>query len=483
MLGGNRLSFDNEIYLRIFDINTNKILRNQLSLIIESVLAIQADISFGFDFLKLQAIISRTNLLRKSQLYGGKCCEKHRNCDLCNSGHCIDLITHDEMKVLWQDNYEDNLNLIKKAIKETDGLIITYENNLIDARFSYTCGGGTENSENIIHSKVIYLRRVLCNYCQKSPEWKKIKELSIDEIEQKLGIKFPTIDTGKNSSSIKGFIENIERDETGRVSSLKIGGKNFTGLEAVKLLGLESTRFNISPVSIRFITRGKGDGLGLCQWGAKEMLQNGSTIEEVIEYYYTGTKVTKAIKPSIKKPLLNKKIMLDAGHGGHDSEDAIAFNGIREKDLVLYITKILKTMLEDLGVTVYMTREADEFKSLKKRADMCNDIRPDFFISFHMNYFKNKNLHGCEIYHYRDDEESHIIGKIILNKLNETLGIVKRGVKNADFYLLREIGVSSLHIEVEYLSNDKEAIKLSSKKYLEDISKVISDSIIEYFLY
>ena len=70
-------------------------------------------------------------------------------------------------------------------------------------------------------------------------------------------------------SQISGF-EDIERDEYGRVLSIKVGNKRFIK-ELMKLLDLNSTRFSIFPTGVKFITRGKGHGLGLCQYGAEKM--------------------------------------------------------------------------------------------------------------------------------------------------------------------------------------------------------------------
>ncbi|WDV45996.1 N-acetylmuramoyl-L-alanine amidase [Clostridiaceae bacterium M8S5] len=475
--------FDNDIYLRVFDIYRNEVVTKKLNIVMESVLALQVDLNFGLDFIKLQSIIVRTNLLRKMQLYGGKRCHKYSNCDICNSGHCIDYMTHDSMKKLWKKDYEKNIAILKEAIKATDGYIVTYEGKPIDARFNYTCGGGTENSENVINNKVSYLRRVLCDYCKDSPHWMKIKELEITEIEKKLGVLFVKGKTIKDSSIMEGYIDEINRDETGRVANLKIGGKYFDGLEVARQLGLESTRFTVAPSTIKFLVRGKGDGLGLCQWGAKEMLSRGFSIEEVLRYYYTGVDLIKINKPSKEKPLQSKIIVLDAGHGGEDSEDAYGFNGIREKDIALNMVKSLKSILEDLGVKIYLTRDKDEFVSLKQRVNFSNQIRPHFFISIHLNSIKNKSVKGSEAYHYRDDEESKKLGKIVLKKLNEELNVTNRGVKSADFYMLREIGVSALHLEAGYLSNEEETIKFTKQDYINKYVKVIAESLVEYFLY
>ena len=130
-------------------------------------------------------------------------------------------------------------------------------------------------------------------------------------------VKFPKMDIGTESEII-GFIEDIEKDEHGRVKSLRVAGEKISGKELAKLLNLNSTRYSIFPTGVKFITRGKGHGMGLCQYGANVMAEMGYTYLDILKYYFTGTEVRKHILPSIKKPLYGKTIIIDPGHGGED---------------------------------------------------------------------------------------------------------------------------------------------------------------------
>ncbi len=68
---------------------------------------------------------------------------------------------------------------IDKAVKDTQGMVMVFDNKPIDAPYHMVCGGSTENAENVIDNQVNYLRRVLCDYCIESPYWNNEKKLLV----------------------------------------------------------------------------------------------------------------------------------------------------------------------------------------------------------------------------------------------------------------------------------------------------------------
>ncbi|RKD31334.1 stage II sporulation protein D [Thermohalobacter berrensis] len=472
-------------YIKVFSKRLGKVIEKTVEDIVKVM--VKSDIPKDFsdyhiEFLKAQAIIERTNLIKRAKSFGGRGCSRHPECDICDTSHCISTINEDELKEVWKDSYKVNIDKVNKAVEDTQGLIITVNNRPIDAKFHHTCGGSTVNSENVINNKVIYLRKVLCDYCIDSPNWENYKEISIKEIEEKLNVKFPNINP-MLKSNIKGFIEEVERDKDGRVLEIKIGDKKFKGTEVMELLDLDSTKFSMAPEVIRITAQGKGHGLGLCQYGANEMALKGNSYEDIINYYYTGVKISKVQKPCIEKPLSGRIIMIDPGHGGDECKDLVGVKGLREKDVVLKVGKKMKKYLQQLGATVYLTREKDEYVSLGKRAELANNMRPNFFISLHLNSFPNPSIHGCEIYYYRGDYDSEVLSKFIINNLEEKLGIVNRGTKTAELFLLREVGVSSLQIDLDYITNPEQEEKMKDDNYLDEMAKAIVSGIKDYFKY
>lgn len=473
---------NNIIYINVFFHKDNKVVRLPLEEVVAMAVLNQIKKDFHYEMIKVQGIVARTQLVRHMRIYDGLGCPRHHGCDICNEEHCIQLLDKNQLKELWGDEYSNKAEIVQKAVKETEGLVMTFNKKPIDARFHDTCGGSTENSESVISREVVYLRRVLCDYCTESPNWDNRKSIPISEIEEKLNIRFPSLKPSLKTS-IENFFDDIKRDEYGRVISIKVAGKEFKGTDMSELLGLDSTRFSFSPAVITFVTRGKGDGLGLCQYGGNQMAIEGKDYLEILNYYFTGIEIKKIEAPCIEKPLNGRIIMLDPGHGGENSHDYIGPSGTREKDIVLNISQKLKVSLEALGAEVVLTRNKDQYVSLSNRAQMANKLRPDFFISVHLNGYANPLIHGCEIYYYRSDKESETLAKSIMAHLTKNREILDRGIRIADFYLLREVNVGSLHLELEYITNPDVENKLNDESYIDMIIGRITDGFVDYYKY
>lgn len=469
---------DKDICITMYNHETGNIIEMFIDNIIEIIILSQCNIDFNIESLKANAIIARTNLVRKMKIFGGEGSPQHEGCDICNGEHFLG----EGILERYNSLSKPHLDKLKKAVQDTKNLIITVNNKPIDARFHDTCGGSTENSENVIGTKTFYLRRVLCDYCKDSPNYRNEIEVDIKEFSEKLNIKFPVVSSTEDIN-IENFIEDIDRNELGRVSKIKIGDKEFDGIDVKSKLNIDSTRFSIAPKTIKIKTKGKGDGLGVCQWGANEMANLGKDYNEILKYYYTGVKIKEIEKPCINKPLKGRILMIDPGHGGNSSQDIIGINGLREKDIVLDIANMLKEELENYGGKVILTRESDEYITLSQRVKIANKIRPDFFISLHLNSYHNSSINGCEIYHYKNDRDGLNLAINIMDRVSQNTDIINRGVKLADFFTLRKVGVSALHIELEYLTNPDREKKLMEKKFLQKISKSIAEGIIEYYKY
>jgi len=472
----------NSVKIKVYDKKYDRILYKSIDELVPELVAAQVNIDFELEAIKAQTIIVRTGLVKKAKIFGGKGYNQHKEADICLQDYWDNWIPMEKLKDKWREDFEKNWQKLLKAQQETKYLIITFKNKVIDPKFHLTCGGATENSENVDGSKIIYLRRVLCKYCIDSPHWKNVKEVTLDEIEEKLNVRFKK-SSPLNRTNVQGIIEEIERDEEGRVKKVKIGDKVIKGTEFCNSLGLDSTRFGFKPVALKFETRGKGHGLGLCQYGANEMAVEGKTAEEILKYYYTGIDIKKYEKPDIDRPMFNRSIVIDPGHGGTESIGVVGKEGLKEKDLTLKIALELKELLEDLGSKVVLTRDADEYLSLKGRAKIANEVRPNYFIGIHMNSFKNTNISGVEIYHYRGDKDGEVLANFLIESMSKGLESVNRGVKTADFYLLKSVTTSALHIEIAYLTNPEEERKFMDYEYIKRVAESIADGITKYYKY
>ncbi|MFZ5968795.1 MAG: stage II sporulation protein D [Bacillota bacterium] len=470
------------LYVKIYSHAIERIVFKSIRDVVKEMVAAQMPISFEIEALKAQAVIARTAIVRKMRLFGGNGCSKYNEADFCDDGHCGSWAPMEVLREQWGSDFEEMWKKITIAEEETKDQIITLNNKVIDPRFHAACGGSTENSEKVEDNRILYLRKVLCEYCKDSPYWNHSMEMTLEEIETKLNVSILDY-SPKEGPQIEGVIENIVRDEEGRVVRLRIAGKEFKGTEVMELLGLNSTRFGWKPVAFKFETQGKGDGLGLCQYGANKMAAEGKTAEEILKYYYTGIQTKQYEKPSIHKPLNGKIIVVDPGHGGDNMEDSVGPTGLREKDVNLSISKILVKILREAGATVYETRSEDVYIPLSKRAALANEVRPHFFLSIHQNSFPNAYISGTEIYYYRGDKDGEALGELIARALSESLGTVERGAKVADFYLLREVKSPAIQIEVGYITNAEEEIKMKDDSYHEKAAKAIVDALTRYYSY
>ncbi len=468
-----------EIYINIYDESLDKVLVKELEEVVKQLVAWSMPLNFHIEALKCQSIIMRTNLVRKMRAYGG-CGEGDWKESDVSMEDFTGLIPLEEYRAVWGCNYDDYIKKLESAVEETKGYVILFNNKPIDARTHLVCGGSTENSENVEGNIVQYLRKVLCNHCQNSPYSLNYRDIPIKEVESKLEVKL-TSDEILKDTSIDNIIDDVIRDEEYRVAKIKIGGKEFKGKEVMDILDINSTRFGWRPEIIRFFTVGKGDGLGLCQYGANRMACEGSLSEEILKYYYTGVEIKKIQNPCINQPLKGKLVVIDPAHGGEDSDDHRGNQGLREKDVNLSIALYLKEELINLGATVYLTREEDKVVHLNDRALIANNISPHFFITIHQNYFNHPSKSGTEIYYFRGDKVAKELGREIMSALVEEIKTLDRGIKPADFSLLRQVMVSSVHLEVAYISNPQEELMMMDDEFRKRAAKAISKGFINFY--
>ncbi len=147
---------------------------------------------------------------------------------------------------------------------------------------------------------------------------------------------------------------------------------------------------------------------------------------------------------------MGKRIIFDYGHGGKDS--GATYKGRKEKDDVLKLGKDVKKILEKHGVQVDETRKGDETVSLNQRSIIANRKNYDFFISFHRNAFNGKAF-GAETYVYIFKKPKAVELAKNINNAMVKVGFHNRGVKNANFAVLRETKADAVLLEVGFIDN------------------------------
>ena len=211
-----------------------------------------------------------------------------------------------------------------------------------------------------------------------------------------------------------------------------------------------------------------------------------------------------------------EKIVLDAGHGGKDPGAVGRVRGTEEKGLTLDIVKRLKTRLEKQGYSVILTRDSDDYVTLGERSKLANRSRADLFISIHVNSAPNRGACGLETYFLSEaktDWERAVaarenaeldsgpggngfgpgdLGLILadlaqneyLHESSELAGQVQaqaapfarikdRGVRQANFYVLRNDYMPAVLVECGFLSNKSEEKLLRQPQHREKLAEGI----------
>ncbi|HYE81390.1 MAG TPA: N-acetylmuramoyl-L-alanine amidase [Clostridia bacterium] len=423
-----------------------------------------------FELLKAFAVMARTELARKTFIYGGKGCENHKSFDICTEpGHCLEYGLIDV--VVSQAVYE--------AVAATDREIMIFEGRPIKPFFHYRCGGATENSENVLGNRITYLRRVLCSFCKDIEDSGKDKYFTLVELEQLLNTRLSKPEG--IYYNIQGIFEDIEVDEHGKINRIKIGSKTLKGTEVRELLQLNSTRFDYIPVKFLVKCIGTGHGLGLCQCGANEMAKLGKDYHDILKYYYTGIYFEQMEIPDDHKPLKGVRLVLDAAQGGAACDDNKGITGLREKDVNLDIILKLGSLLMAQGAEVFLTRDSDASLVLSDRAAISNRKKPDFFLSVGQNSFPNSTASGTETYYYRGDSQGEKLSRLITEELSKSLGLKNRGARTAEFYLLREVKASAVIVQLLYISNPEDEKLLADQSFREAAAAAIFRAIRKFY--
>ena len=215
------------------------------------------------------------------------------------------------------------------------------------------------------------------------------------------------------------------------------------------------------------------------------------------------------------------KIVIDPGHGGHDT-GTIGPNGLLEKDLVVDVGRRLGKLLEArLGAEVVYTRKDDTFIPLETRTAIANQERADLFVSIHANSSRDANARGVETYylnftsspdamevaarenavseksiHELGDlvkkialkekiEESHEFASNVQQAMQSGLalrsaGVRDRGVKKAPFIVLIGANMPSILAEISFVSNPADERKLQTSEYRQRIAESLYRGIAKY---
>lgn len=185
----------------------------------------------------------------------------------------------------WGDESEKYTNKILSAIDAVLGQTVTYDGKTALTLYTAISGGKTESSKNIWGRDYPYLTAVESVGDLLSPNYLSSVTLSEDEVKEKL----PEIAEIKS----KNWFSDPKYSDSGTVMSMTFGTITLKGTEIRHALGLRSANFDVTAKDgkFTFTVRGYGHGVGMSQYGANYMAQQGSTYKEILLWYYSGCKV------------------------------------------------------------------------------------------------------------------------------------------------------------------------------------------------
>lgn len=277
--------------LKVYMAESGQIVHMPLEDYLVGVVAAEMPARFEEEALKAQAVAARTYALKRLKAYGGSGCAKHPEADICTDPSCCQAyLKEDELRRRWGIfSYPEYQLKIADAVAATNGLVITYDYQLIDPVYHASCGGlGTEDAAAVWGNAVPYLKPVSCPYDDNSPHQMAETVLTLKDLEKQLGEKVTVPVSGGLDLQV------LVRTASGRVKELKVGNVTLPGTEVRQRLGLNSTSFSWQLAEngkVIFTTYGKGHGVGMCQYGANGLAKQGQDFRAILKHYYTGVEI------------------------------------------------------------------------------------------------------------------------------------------------------------------------------------------------
>ncbi len=218
------------------------------------------------------------------------------------------------------------------------------------------------------------------------------------------------------------------------------------------------------------------------------------------------------------------RIVIDPGHGGFDSGAVNKERGLGEKDVTLPLALKLKRYLEERSdIEVFLTRTADYYVTLSDRTVTANQYQADLFLSIHCNAHENPSAHGFEVFFgskepsdreaarvaaienrlglddpfFQEDNsiniesilsdlrrhqflrESEQFASSINEGMKRNVDIRRRGVKSANFFVLRHAQMPAILVEVAFLTHAKEAELLTDEQFQDAVVRAIGEWLVE----
>ncbi|MBR5571365.1 MAG: stage II sporulation protein D [Oscillospiraceae bacterium] len=242
--------------------------------------------AFHMEALKAQTVAERTYLYYQMEA-GAKAA--HPSADVCvDPGCCTAYLSEEGAREKWGAVFEEYEENIHRAVSETDNQVMYYGGEPIMAVFHSSSAGVTATSGEVWTADLPYLVSVESpESADTVPNYYSVNTFSAEEFRKLFTARYPE---AKLTGAAASWISDVIRSDTGRVESAVVGGVAVTGQEMRSVFSLRSTAFTVETdaETVTFRVTGYGHGVGMSQYGANTLAQEGKTWQEILRWYYTG---------------------------------------------------------------------------------------------------------------------------------------------------------------------------------------------------
>ncbi len=236
--------------------------------------------SFEPEALKAQTVVARTFTL--------KCVNgtsKHTSADICTDSSCCQeyISPTDYLKA---GGTQEALEKVQKAVADTTGKVLTYEDKLIEATYFSCSGGRTEDAVAVWGTDIPYLQATDSPGEENAAHYTDTVSFTADRFCALLGIQL--------SGAPSEWFGKVTYTDGGGVATIVIGNTLYRGTVLRQKLGLRSTSFQVAVTgqTITVTTKGFGHRVGMSQYGANAMAKQGSNYWQILSHYYQGAELT-----------------------------------------------------------------------------------------------------------------------------------------------------------------------------------------------
>ncbi len=196
-----------------------------------------------------------------------------------------------------------------------------------------------------------------------------------------------------------------------------------------------------------------------------------------INYRMRNNEVLKL--PDVKRN--NFYVVIDPGHGGPDP-GAIGIGGLRETDVVLEVSKLVKKLLSEKGVKVRLTRTNEVDLDLPPRVSIANRTNADIFVSIHANASRGKrrDINGLETFYYSGWRGRLLAKQIQKQILKVSPGSPDRGVRQGRYFVIKNTSMPAVLVEIGFLTGRLDSRRLKKTIHRRRMAYAITKGILEY---